>query len=217
MSKQYSFGRSAPPSGQFMHYIKFMFLLPTEHAVTNHPKCKASDIFKNSEQNIEKSSLGFQTKEAIQKQTGAKNLPIKTPDSQKFVKVTVKSTNSLQTLDILKSQKPDLLTKVSNLKKVVKVITVPKNVSCIDMVKEEAEEKIQFDNFDENPDDPDDFGLEKAVQDHQAFGKCYIGILFFKCLYTGSSIYLCSSFNAFKVFSTFIKKFLNKLYICREG
>ena len=90
---------------------------------------------------------------------------------RKYIRRIGKSTNTILHIDILKSQKTDLLSKVPNLKKVVKVITVPKNVSCIDMVKEEAEEKIQLDNFDENPDEPDDFGLEKNDQDHQAFGK----------------------------------------------
>ena len=101
-----------------------------DHAVENHPKSKASDIFGEVEQELSRQKT--------------------------YQKYTPKGNNLSPEVKLAKQ------TQEQKLKKVVKVISKPKNIDLIDMLEEEGfvEESQTVE-----VEDPDDFGALESIND----------------------------------------------------
>ena len=105
-----------------------------DHAVENHPKSKASSVFSESEQELSRKRT------VVKYYPKGKNLILA---GKKLAKQTREKKH------------------VQKLKKVVKIISTPKNDDLIDIIKEEDTEEGQFIEYE----DPDDFGSLESFND----------------------------------------------------
>ena len=101
-----------------------------DHAVENHPKSKASNVFSEAEQELSRQKT--------------------------FQRYTPKGNNLLAEI------KPNKQTQEKKLKKVVKVISMPKDIDLIDMLEEEG---VVEESQTVELEDPDDFGALESIND----------------------------------------------------
>ena len=99
-----------------------------DHAVENHPKSKASNVFSEAEQELSRQKT--------------------------FQRYTPKGNNLLAEVKSAKQ------TQEQKLNKVVKVISIPKNIDLIDMLEEEG---VVEESQTVELEDPDDFGALESI------------------------------------------------------
>ena len=116
-----------------------------DHAVENHPKSKASNVFSEAEQELSRQKT--------------------------FQRYTPKGNNLLAEVKSAKQ------TQEQKLKKVVKVISMPKKVDSIDMLNEEG---VVEESQTVELEDPDDFGALESINHESIDCKLIASYLLFR-------------------------------------
>ena len=119
-----------------------------DHAVENHPKSKASNVFSEAEQELSRQKT--------------------------FQRYTPKGNNLLAEVKSAKQ------TQEQKLNKVVKVISIPKNIDLIDMLEEEG---VVEESQTVELKDPDDFGALESINDESIDCKLIANYFFLELLY----------------------------------
>ena len=114
-----------------------------DHAVENHPKSKESSVFSEAEQELSRQKT-FQKRDPP------------------------KCNNPLAEVKLAKQTKEQKL--AQNIKKVVKVISAPKNIDLIDMPKEGVAEESHTVELE----DPDDYGALESINEESIDRKLII-------------------------------------------
>ena len=119
-----------------------------DHAVENHPKSKASNVFSEAEQELSRQKT--------------------------FQRYTPKGNNLLAEVKSAKQ------TQKQKLKKVVKVISMPKNIDLIDMLEEEG---VVEESQTVELEDPDNFGPLESIKHESIDCKLIASYFYLELLY----------------------------------